>query len=274
MKHLGIYPKVTKSYILSRVSQEDIMSSFLGFPVNTETLSANSISSPYRVDVHPSCNYYYNPNGKLRFRDHSTKLNYDCFDVVARQIGVGVNTKQGFMFVLEEIAKNFRLGKFEDYDEVISYEKTKSEYNKVNILKRKRLVQYKVILRKPNYHDISYWRQGKLEIEDLRGVFFIQRLLVSYNNGPFRVLYDYNPKDSCYGYYGKQDKVRKINLWKFYFPLRTKGDKRGTRFTTNGSFIQGIQYLTPDRFCVLTKAFKDVKVFNKVGIQSLQKSNI
>tara|TARA_R110000772_G_C13310328_1_gene440509 strand:- start:38610 stop:39725 length:1116 start_codon:yes stop_codon:yes gene_type:complete len=266
MENLGLYPKLTKKYILDRISQEDIMQRFLGFPVDNNTLSANSINSPYRVDNNASCNYYYNVHGKVRFKDHTTKVNYDCFDVVARSLGISSNSKLGFIEILHEIAKAFRINKYEHYSEVLNYEQTKNKHTKVT--KTKRLVQYKVTLRPINYHDKSYWGQAGLGAEDLKGVFFIQEIRVSYNNSSFKYLYSYNPKDPCYGYYGGKDKIRRINLWKFYFPLRIKGDDRGTRFTSNGAFMQGLQYLKPDRVCVVTKAFKDAKVFNKIGLQS------
>lgn len=268
MNRFGVYPKLTKKYILDRISQEEIMGKFLGIVVSNETLKSNSIRSPYRTDNNPSCNYYYNENGKLRFRDHTTGLNYDCFDVVARNISVSVYSKQGFVFVLNEIAKSFRIHKYVDYEEVKKYEIIKSNYHKTIKNKKKVIIQYKVVLKKANYHDKAYWNRGGLELEDLKGVYFIKKLYISYNNNRFKIIYNYNPKDPCYGYYGGKDVIKNIDLWKFYFPLRNKGEKLNPRFLSNGRFIQGFNYLVPDRILVLTKSFKDVKVFNKIGIQS------
>ena len=267
MKNFGIYPKITKDYILNRISQEDIMGKFLNIPVTNETLKSNSISSPYRTDENASCNYYYNEQGRLRFRDHTTGLNYDIFDVVGKELGVSSNSKQGFVFCLHEIARAFRIHKYENFSEVKKYDIIKQEHLKRQ-KKRKNLIEYKVILRKFNYYDKEFWGKGKLEFNDLKGVYFIQTIYVSYDRKPFKHYYSYSPYDPCYGYYGLKDKGTKIDLWKFYFPLRIKGDKRGTRFKSNGYFIQGFQYLVPDRFCILTKSFKDVKVFNKAGLQS------
>ncbi len=267
MEFAGLYPRITKKYILDRITQEDIMSAFVGVPVNNQTLESNSISSPYRTDTHPSCNYYYNMHGKLRFRDHTTGLNYDCFDAVAHSIHVSSNDKRGFNLVLEAIAKHFRLNKFENYDEVVKYERRLlSHKRKIN--KRKKIVVYRPVMREPNYHDAQYWGNGKLKIRDLRGVYFIDELFLSVNNQPFKRVYSYSPKDPCYGYYGGRDTDIQRHIWKFYFPKRSKNDTRGGRFLSNGGFLQGLRYLTPDRICVLTKSFKDVKVFNKVGLQS------
>jgi len=266
MKNFGIYPKLTKDYILKRISQEEIMDTFYGVPVTRETLCSNSINSKYRVDNNPSCNYYYNINGKLRFKDQTTRDNYDCFDIVAKELGISSNSKQGFIRVLNEIAKSFRIHKYVDYNEVLKYERSfNKQYKKLK--KTKRLVQYKVILRNPNYHDKAYWKKGG--VTNFKGIFFIQHIMVSYDNQPYKWFYEYSPKDVCYGYYGGKDKKRHINLWKFYFPIRIKGDTRGQRFYTNGSFLQGLQYIQPARIGVLTKAFKDAKVFNAVGLQSL-----
>ena len=267
MKHLGIYPKITKKYILDRVSQEEIMNAFLGFPVTSETLSSNSIKSPFRRDDNPSCNYYYNVHGKLRFRDHTTGLNFDCFDVVAYAIGVNARGS-GFHEILHAVARYFRLNIYSEYKERVKYDTKREEYVKAK-KKRKSLIIFKPVMREANYNDYSYFGQGGLEKKDLKGIFFIEELYISKDNNPYQRMYSYSPKDPCYGYYGKKDKDTHIHLWKFYFPFRAKQDKRGTRFISNGSFIQGLQYLKPDRVCIITKAFKDAKVFNKVGIQSV-----
>lgn len=267
MNGLTIYPKLTKKYVLDRISQEDIMGKFLGIQVTNETLKSNSINSPYRTDNNPSCNYYYNDYGRLRFTDKTTGLNYDCFDVVARSLKIDVSTKQGFMFVLNEIAQAFRIHKYSDYKEVKKYQIIKNDFYKKKNAKPKLTIQFKIEQRKAEYRDLSYWSKGGLSLKDLNGVYFINKIYVAYNDSPFKLYYMYDPKDLCYGYYGGKDS-RSIDLWKFYFPLRKKGDERGTRFKTNGSFIQGIQYLIPDKVCILTKSFKDVKVFNKLGFQS------
>lgn len=266
MSKFGIYPKLNKQYVLDRISQEDIMEKFLGIPVNSTTLSANSISSPYRSDKHKSCNYWYNDNGKLRFKDWTYKINYDCFDVVAKELGITSLNKEGFIFVLHAIAKAFRIHKYENYNEVLKLEARIKEH-KERKQRFKKIIQYKLILRKANYHDIAYWKKYHLELQDLKGVYFVDVLYMSYNYQAYQKVYTYDPKDPCYGYYGRKDKYTKVDLWKFYFPLRKKGEER-SRFVSNGSFMQGIQYLVPDKICIVTKAYKDAMVFKKLGIQS------
>jgi len=264
MKGLGLYPPITKDYILKRISQEEIMNHYYEIPVTRETLMSNSISSRYRNDTNPSCNYFYNINGKLRIKDWTTGETLDIFDVAAKELGITTN-KQGFIKILHNIAKVFRLNKYVDFSEVLKYDKEFNRtYRKTN--KTKSIIRYKVILRKPNYHDISYWGEGG--IINYRGIFFIREIRISVNHQPFKFLYSYDPKDPCYAYYQK-DKKKYINLWKFYFPIRIKGDKRGNKFYSNGSFIQGLQYIKPARILIITKSFKDVKVFNAIVLEAV-----
>ncbi|MEK6881668.1 MAG: hypothetical protein AABY22_18760 [Nanoarchaeota archaeon] len=59
---LGILPKITKDYILSKITQEQIFERYLGIPVVTDNL----IHSPIRSnDNNPSFGFNYNNKGKL-----------------------------------------------------------------------------------------------------------------------------------------------------------------------------------------------------------------
>ena len=70
MENLGLYPKLTKDYILERVSEEEIMEFYMDIPVIDENFYGNSFRNPFRIDDFNTCNYYYDKKtGKLRFRD-------------------------------------------------------------------------------------------------------------------------------------------------------------------------------------------------------------
>jgi hypothetical protein len=58
------YVSLSKENILNRVSQQDIMESYLGIRV-TESL----VTSPLRKDTKPGCSFYVSQTGKLYFRD-------------------------------------------------------------------------------------------------------------------------------------------------------------------------------------------------------------
>ena len=59
----GIYPVLNKTYILERISQEQIMEYYLGISVKLDIL----LKSPLRKDENPTCSFYYNQHGRLRF---------------------------------------------------------------------------------------------------------------------------------------------------------------------------------------------------------------
>ena len=82
--------------LLNEITEEDIMEKYLGIPVNESTLTANSFCSPLRIDDSPTCNYWYNHVGKLRFKDWSGHFHGDCFDVVAYKLGVNSRNKRAF----------------------------------------------------------------------------------------------------------------------------------------------------------------------------------
>lgn len=266
---IGIYPKLTKQYILDRISQEEIMEKYLGVPVNKETLQGCSVKSPLRVDNSPTCNYWYNENGKLRFRDWSGHFHGDCFDVVAYRLGVGTSKKE-FMLILHTIAKDFRIHKYTEYNEVINYNnKTKEFFNAKK--KVKSIVIYKIIPRQIEIHDRRYWGRFNINENILRAyyVYFAQEIYMSKDGLPFVNIYRYNPKDPAYCYYGGKDN-RNIDIWKIYFPMRKAKGEIG--FLSNGSFLQGKHTLTTDRVCVINKSLKDVMALRSIGIQGVAPS--
>lgn len=103
--NFGIYPKLTKDYILKRVSQEEIMEKYWGVAL----VFGEQICSELRKDANPTCGFYYNKTGRLRLRDLAGHFWGDCFDMCAARIQVNVSTKQGFQLILHTIAKDFRI---------------------------------------------------------------------------------------------------------------------------------------------------------------------
>ena len=73
MENLGLYPKLTKDYILERVSEEEIMEFYMDIPVIDENFYGNSFRNPFRVDDFNTCNYYYDKKFKS---PRSQYLNY------------------------------------------------------------------------------------------------------------------------------------------------------------------------------------------------------
>jgi len=265
MNKIGILPSLTKTYILNIITEEQIMEKYLGVIIDNKTLSASSFCSPLRTDKTPTCNYWYSKVGKLRFKDWSGHFNGDCFDVVAYRLGVNSKSKRAFQLVLHTIAKDFRIHKYQDEKEITKYNQITKDF----ISKRKSANKtiLKVVPRRWNYHDDFYWDKYLVDRKTLvlGKVYPVDTLYISKRHKPFIKIYSYNVKDLAYAYYGGKDE-KGNNKWKIYFPLRNKKDKRTPRFLSSHSFLQGEHLLKPARFCIITKAYKDVLSFRKFNI--------
>lgn len=264
---LGIYGELTKTYILERITQEQIMEKYLQIPVVLDVL----ICAPpvLRKDKNPTCAFYYNQQGRLRFRDLSGYFWGDCFDVVAKIISVDASTKKGFQMVLHTVARDFRIHKYKDSNEVAKYDALVYEFNTKKKIKPKTI--FKIVPREINYHDVSYWQRFNVSEKLLRigKVYFAQEIYSSRDGYNFTIIYRYNPKDPAYCYYGGKD-IKGIDNWKIYYPFRTINNP--PRFHSNSSFLQGKHLITCDRVGIITKSYKDVLSFKSFGFQAVAPS--
>ena len=108
---------LTKDTILSKVNQVSIFSAYTG--IDTDVIehcitTGEFISSPFRVDEHPSFGFRYDNRGKLKGKDFAGYFHGDCFDAAALVIGeiihknVDISNKGWFIFVLKHIAYTYR----------------------------------------------------------------------------------------------------------------------------------------------------------------------
>jgi len=263
--NFGIYSDLTKDYILKRVNQEQIMEKYLGIPLDF----THQFCSPFRKDNNPTCGLYYNDYGKLRMRDLAGYFWGDCFDACAFRLKVDANNKQAFQLILHTIAKDFRIHKYKDYNEVRKYEIiTEAFFKKQN---EKITTRFNIVPRNYNSYDKLYWDKinvSKQLLEEGK-VYFAQEISVSKNNLPFINIYKYKTKDPAYCYWGGKDK-NNIDMWKIYFPFRR--NKGETRFVSNSSFLQGKQLITCGRVGIITKSYKDVLAFRSLGLQAVAPS--
>lgn len=263
--NFGIYPTLNKDYITERVSQEEIMSKYLGIPVTI----GNLVNSPLREDNNPTCAFYYNEQGRLRFRDLSGHFWGDCFDVVAYRLGVSSKNKKAFNLILHTIAKDFRIHKYQSNDEVKNYDNiTKTFFNKTKV--KKKLI-FKIIPRKYNYHDDDYWNRFNItrKILTIGKVVPANEIQISRDGYRFTTIYRYAVKDPAYCYYGGRG-THSIDDWKVYYPNRRK--KGEQRFHSNSSFLQGKPLIQGGKIGLITKSYKDVLSLRSFGIQSVAPS--
>lgn len=261
----GVYPTLNKQYILDRISQEDIMTKYLGIPVEFNKL----LLSPLRTDNNPTCAFYYNENNKLRFRDLGGHFWGDCFDVVAYRLKVDAKSKKGFHYILHTIAKDFRIHKYQDINEVNNYNKIIEKFT-TNKRKKEKVI-FTIVFREFNYHDDTYWNKFNINRNILAHgkVYAAREIYMNKGNSKTICLYKYSTKDPAYCYYGG---IGTYNIpdWKIYYPMRKK--KGEIRFHSNSSFLQGKHLITGDKVGLITKSFKDVLSFRSFGIQSVAPS--
>ena len=262
MKNFGIYPTLDRKYILERITQEQIFEHYLGIPVKCGLL----LLSPLRKDSNPTCSFYYNSQGRLRFRDFSGHFWGDCFDVVAYVLNVKSKDKRAFHLILHTIAKDFKIHKYHDASEVKKYNIiTKEFFNKKKV--KKKLI-FKIIPRVYNYHDDDYWMKFNIDRNLLEHglVYAAEEILISRDGYNYTCIYRYSLKDPAYCYYGGKGTYG-IEDWKIYYPFRKQRGEQ--RFHQNASFLQGKHLISGGKLGIITKAYKDVLSFRSFGLQAI-----
>lgn len=254
---------LTKEFILSKISQVSIFSAYIG--VDAEIIehcidTGEFISSPFRVDEHPSFGFRYDNRGKLKAKDFAGYFHGDCFDAAALVISeiihknVDISNKGWFIFVLKHIAYTFRniiYGKDKDENiEGIIAEGVNAARN------RKPIIEF--VPRQWNNYDKNYWGKFHVPISYLNtnfvypvDYFYINRKV----NPEPKYYYENDRKDVCYAYMLGQDKRGIYNI-KLYFPNR----KHGTiRFITNSNCLEGLLNLELSEYdsIIITKSTKD-----------------
>ena len=168
--------KLTKTYILSKVSQELIASTYLNIPIETVEWciqTGRTICSPLREDEHPSFGFAYNNRGQLKARDFAGYFWGDVWDIIAYVLStitgreLDVSNKHDFMFCLKHCAyvfKNIIYGKDKD-------ERVITDINKaVGIIKTKKNI-IEVSYRNWNNNDKNYWNKFGISLNFLNSRF-------------------------------------------------------------------------------------------------------
>ena len=253
--------KLTKQYILSKVSQVTIFATYLNLSnsiiqqcIDNRTL----IVSPLREDVHPTCGFMYDNRGKLKFKDFAGYFWGDCFDLVALVMSniykkeYDISKKEDFVKVLKHITFTFKdifYGKEKDINLINEINNSIVELkNKKNIIE--------LVIRSWNTNDKEYWNRIGVDLHtlNLNFVYPVDQYYINRKINP-EPKYHYKDSDPCYAYFLGQDK-HGVNNIKLYFPFRTKTT---TRFITNCNHLEGIYNLDKNNYdiIVITKSTKD-----------------
>ena len=253
--------KLNKQYILEKISQITIFSTYLAIPndviqhcIDTGEL----ICSPIRDDVHPTCGFRYDNKGKLKFKDFSGHFWGDCFDVVAL-IMSGIYNKQYDISNKDDFIKVLRHITFTFKDVFYGKEKDINLINEINVsitnIKHKK-PHIEIVVRKWTQDDKDYWEQFGVSLQYLNLNFIhpVEQYYINRKVNP-EPKYFYKSNDPCYAYVLGQDRSGIYNI-KLYFPRREKGI---TRFITNCNHLEGIYNLDKTNYdiIVITKSTKD-----------------
>lgn len=239
-KTVNIEPeKLTREFILSRITEEDIFYKYMGIRPRTDGYFVN----PFRNDDYPDCKFYRDSRGVLKFNDFAYKWNVDCFNVAMKVYNCNYGE------VLHKIAKDFDIynvqPNLETLNNVTKHIQDKEALNKEIQVQRKDFTKW----------DIDYWISQGWSKEALE-LFNVGSLLRAWmvKDGKRIQIYEYNKKDPGFVYYFGMHKI--IPQYKLYFPLRNN-----FRFlqNTNHEIIQGWHQLPEEgETLVITKSFKDV----------------
>lgn len=240
----GIKKDLTAEHILELVSEEEIFRHYFGHEFRIGVCYVSNLRGD---DSSPSLNFYYNENGRLRYKDFGHSQG-SCFDYVKELYGVS------FYESLKIINQDFGLG-FSGSTRAtqLRYEKFLKDFQK----------EYKNIQfeeRKFNLTDLSYWAEQGISHKTLKyfDAYATSKLWV---NGKLRWVHsDTNP---IYTYYFRaEDKV------KGYRPF---AEKKNKWITNAGEVLQGLAKLPEEHLnlLIITKSYKDVFLWHEYGIAAV-----
>lgn len=236
--------RLTKQYILSCVSQQEIFEYYLNIQVEEQTL----FKSPIRKDTHPTCSFKWHGN-TLLYRDWAEHRTYNCFDLLSRIYHVEFTRVLGIIY--EDMILEKKVPRQSIITENNSHTKDKRNI-KVQTLTA---FQPEVIDYLKSFH-LTLQQVKKFKIIPISHVWLDDT-----------IVWKYNPKDPAIAYYfGKAGENQR---WKIYFFNRDN-----YRFMGNTNRINGwVQLPNNGELCVITKSLKDVACLDLFNIPAISMQN-
>lgn len=238
---------MTREWILSRVTQEEILEHYMGQRLNFST----RFKSPIREDKHPTCSLAYF-GGRLYFRDWSQPNAMDVFSFVQKK------HRLDYRSALRHVADELNLWDVEpSLDPTYLFDDSEEEKS------RKKVIGVKI--QKFTPQDIGFLKQYHLT-SDQTSKFKIFSLKYVWVEG--KSYYIRQADDPALGYYfGTDDNGNQ--RWKIYF-YRREGTPKRPRFLGNTNRIAGwVQLPEKGSLLVITKSLKDVMVLDLFGIPAI-----
>lgn len=237
-------PKLNKDLILSKLSEEQIFSFYIGSEIRSKKL----FRSKLRNDKNPTCSMYRSKSGALIYKDFATNQHLDCFAYVMELF------KCGYYSALKIIANDFNIVR----DSSIVKNRGKI-ISKDFRIEEKEFSKIQVEIQDFTELELKWWSKygitpdilKKYNVYSCKHVFLNDQLVAkSQQHCPI------------FGYYGK--KYQGNELWKIYFPKRKE-----YRFMGNypSRKMQGYEQLPKTgKVCVITKSQKDCMTLYSLGI--------
>lgn len=239
---------LTREFILSRISEEDIFVKYMNIHPNTYDYFIN----PLRADKHADCRFYRDTRGVLKFKDFAYNLNIDCFNLVM----IVSPQHNNYGLALKKIAEDFKL-----YDKDIDYTVLGNWENNIKDAAKKFSII--AVKRKEFTKEELQWWQEQGIYKEVLSYYKVSSLQMLWLNG--NVIYNYIKKDPGYVYH-----FNAYN-YKAYFPIRKE-----YRFIQNidRNTLQGFEQLPKEnQFLVITKSMKDVLCLYSFDIPAIAPSS-
>lgn len=240
-------PNITKDFILSRVTEEEIFKEFLGLTPDYTGTYCNPLR---QGDDHPGCNFYIDSRGVIKFKDYAGGFNWDCFNVVEYAERVD------FKKALEIVAQRFGL--------VSSTGVTSTRHVYTPKKPTARKFEIRIKKREWNKEDVLWWKQYHITV-DILEYFRVKPIQAAWfleDDGVLRLCYTYKVTDPCYAYHlVRREREQWIGMYdyKLYFPLRPKKGVYPRFIQPPINTLQGLDLLPPQgNNLILTKSYKDV----------------
>lgn len=236
---------LTKELIEKKVSQETLISTYYGVPMQKSLFKAK-----HRVDRHATVGYYRNAKGRIIVKDFGSDYCGDWIFVVMHKFCCSYEK------ALMIAANDFGIQKFNELPQ------TPIKESKI-VLDEKKEAIIQVEIRPFQQYELEWWEKYGISEKTLKkfNVFSCKNVFLNGN------LFHIETKNQLiFGYYGGIKKG--VEKWKIYMPT-----KRIMKWISNKdkTTLQGASNLPRKGgdFVCITKSLKDVMLLHEFGIPAI-----
>lgn len=236
---------LTKELIEKRVSQETLISTYYGVPMQKGLFKAK-----HRVDHHATVGYYRNSKGRIIVKDFGSDYCGDWIFVVMNKFCCSYER------ALMIAANDFGIQKFNDLP------KTPIKESKI-VLDEKKEAIIQVEIRPFQQYELDWWAKFGITEKTLKKFKVFSCKNVFLNGNLFHIE---SKNQLVFGYFGGIKNG--VEKWKIYFP-----GNRKLKFISNkdSSTLQGASNLPKKGgdVAIITKSLKDCMLLYELGIPAI-----